>query len=100
MILKEQPPQQVNASIWTPEDVYRDFSVGVVVSKGRDEKNEIPELMEGIKVLFSSRTIEKNGTRFNRNEFEYEGETYVLVPFDDLLAIYDRIEATETGAGA
>ena len=74
----------------------RDVSEGVVVSKGSDYLKEdkvavrsIPEVSEGVNVVYTSLTILKNEKRYNPNEIEHEGERYIVADFGDILGIYE-----------
>ena len=82
--------------ILSDPEALRDVSRGLVVSRGQDVSKDIktryrsiPEIEEGDTVAYRSLTIEKNGKLINRNEFEHENQKYVMVDFEDILAIYN-----------
>lgn len=97
VILKEDSHQYSKVLIIQndPEPL-RDVSSGIVVSKGKDYPKgakivyrSISEVQEGDRVAYRSLTIEKNGKRYNLNEFKLNGEIYLNVPFEDILGVYD-----------
>jgi len=96
LLTQIKPDKPKSVLILSDPDALRDVSRGIIVSKGADVEvgiktryRSIPEIMEGDTVAYRSLTIEKNGKLINRNEFEHENQKYVMVDFEDILAIYN-----------
>ena len=96
VLLKEDSHIQnaINLILSDP-DATRDVSSGVIISKGSDNPNASRRSLgascdarEGDRVAYRSKTIMKNDERYNLNEFVWNGERYVSVDFEDILAVY------------
>ena len=73
-----------------------DAQSGVVVKIGQSFLSEykmrpssISEVTQGNRILFRSKTIMKNGKRYNLMECQVDGEVLTQVPFEDVLAIWE-----------
>lgn len=66
-------------------DPASDAKTGTVAAAGNGKID--PDIRIGSRVLYRSKTLLKNGKRYNPNEFEEAGETLVHVHASDVLAI-------------
>lgn len=77
-------------------DPARDISKGTIVSVGSGTVNARgrpvpidPEIQPGIRVCFKDRTVMRNQQRYNPNEYQEDGKTFVNVDISEVLGILE-----------
>lgn len=99
VIIKQDPIQRVSEHgiVLSAElNPTQDTQNGTVVSIGQGKISASgkvipidPDIKVGARVAYTSRTIIKNGEKYNPNEVEEPDAVYVIVDADDIIGAYE-----------
>ena len=77
LIKQRKEEERTKGGLYIPESVKDSKKEGIVVEVGTTKDNQPLPLKKGDRILYGG---------YNSEEFEVEGETYVIIAFKDILA--------------